>query len=205
MNIIIKTYSNLPAFLQPISKKIYKKSGLYINPKKRRRKFFLEMMPKNSICAEIGVQRAFFSVQILKIVRPKKLFLIDPWTFYDPKKNAQERLDEFYQIVKKRMKNKPNVEILKGKSIEILNSFPDNHFDWVYIDGDHSYEAVKADLEISYKKVKTNGLITGDDFMYIKPNEGLDIILAVTEFTKSYPIEPIILGKEQQFILKKLK
>ncbi|MFB5645401.1 MAG: class I SAM-dependent methyltransferase, partial [Nitrosopumilaceae archaeon] len=151
MNVIHKTYSKLPKSLKPFSKKIYKKSGLYINPKKRNRKFLLEMMPKDSICAEIGVQQGFFSAEILKIVQPKKLFLIDPWAYYNPKKTTQARHDEFYEMVKNRMQNKPNVEILRGKSVEMLTNFPDNHFDWVYIDGDHSYEGVKADLEISYK------------------------------------------------------
>lgn len=205
MKIILKIYQILPEFLKPVSKKIFKKLGIYINPKKRSREFLLEMMPKNSMCAEIGVQRAFFSSKILKTVKPKKLFLIDPWAIYAPKKMSEGRWDEFYEIVKERMKNEPNVEILRGKSIDILNSFPDNHLDWIYIDGDHFYEAVKADLEISYKKVKTNGLITGDDFEFVKPDEGLEVIQAVTEFIKSYPVEPIVLGKERQFILRKLR
>ena len=205
MKIILKIYQNLPDFLKPITKKSSKKLGIYINQKEKPREFLLEMMPKNSICAEIGVQRAFFSSRILKTVKPKKLFLIDPWAVYEPKIMSEDRWTEFYEIVKERMKNKPNVEILRGKSIEILNGFPDDHLDWVYIDGDHLYEAVKADLEISYKKVKTNGLITGDDFEYVNANEGLEVIKAVMEFIKSYPVEPIVLGKEGQFIIKKLR
>jgi len=204
MSILLKIYKGSPKFLQPIAKKLFKKLGININPKKRSREFLLEMMPKNSVCAEIGVQRALFSIEILKTVKPKKLFLIDPWMIYEPKKMSQDGWNEFYEIVNERMKNKLNVEIIRGKSIEILNSFQDNYFDWIYIDGDHSYNAVKADLEISYKKVKTNGFITGDDFLFVDSNEGLGIIQAVTEFIKSNPVEPIVLGKEEQFIIRKL-
>jgi len=98
MKIILKIYQILPEFLKPISKKILKKLGIYINPKKRSRQFLLEMMPKNSMCVEIGVQRAFFSSEILKIVKPKKLFLIDPWAVYAPKKMSEGRWDEFYEM-----------------------------------------------------------------------------------------------------------
>lgn len=38
--------------------------------------------------------------------------------------------------------------------------------DMVYIDGDHEYEGVKADLEAFYPIVKEGGLIFGDDKPY---------------------------------------
>ena len=47
------------------------------------RKFLLEMMPKNSVCAEIGVNQGQFSKEILEVVQPKKLHLIDPWAGED--------------------------------------------------------------------------------------------------------------------------
>ena len=56
-----------------------------------------------------------------------------------------------------------NVTICKGFSAEVLASFPDNYFDWVYIDGNHLYEFVKKDVELSFQKVKPGGVIAGDD------------------------------------------
>lgn len=41
----------------------------------------LERMPKGSVCAEIGVYKVEFSEHILKVVRPAKLHLIDPWYY----------------------------------------------------------------------------------------------------------------------------
>ena len=35
-----------------------------------------------------------------------------------------------------------------------INKFEDNSIDAIYIDGDHSYEGVKNDLELYYPKVK---------------------------------------------------
>jgi hypothetical protein len=45
------------------------------------RKRLLKMMPKRSICAEIGVWKGDFSQRILDITNPSELHLIDPLMF----------------------------------------------------------------------------------------------------------------------------
>lgn len=45
----------------------------------RARKFLLEMLPRQSIGAEIGVHLGGFSRQISDALDPKELHLIDPW------------------------------------------------------------------------------------------------------------------------------
>jgi hypothetical protein len=52
-----------------------------------RRYFLLALMPKSSVCAEIGVHTWRFSEKILSVVRPRELHLIDPW--------KHERSDQF--------------------------------------------------------------------------------------------------------------
>jgi hypothetical protein len=42
--------------------------------------------------------------------------------------------------------------------------FPDAYFDWIYIDGNHTYEGVKGDLTSFYPKIKAGGFITGDNY-----------------------------------------
>ena len=43
------------------------------------RRFLLDMLPKHSVGAEIGVHIGDFSQQIIEVVFPKELHLIDPW------------------------------------------------------------------------------------------------------------------------------
>ena len=45
-------------------------------------------MPKNAICAEIGVWRGDFTKYILKKTKPEKIHLIDPWLYQPNFKNA---------------------------------------------------------------------------------------------------------------------
>ena len=59
----------------------------------------------------------------------------------------------------------------------------DESLDFVYIDGDHSYEGAKSDIELYYSKVKQNGLIAGHDY------ENEDIIKAVKELLEDKGIE----------------
>lgn len=60
------------------------------------------------------------------------------------------------------------VEIVKGFSDnpEIYNKYKDKYFDCIFIDGDHSYEGVKKDLENWWGKCNT--LFCGHDYMFEK-------------------------------------
>ena len=56
------------------------------------------------------------------------------------------------------------VAIHRLPSADAARGFTDRFFDWVYIDGDHFYEAVKLDLESWERAVKPGGIIAGDDY-----------------------------------------
>ena len=62
----------------------------------------------------------------------------------------------------------PNVSIRRGFSAEVLETFEDDYFDWLYIDGNHLYEFVRQDVEVSFRKVRPGGVIAGDDFFWKK-------------------------------------
>lgn len=164
-----------------------------------QRKFLLNMMPKNGVCAEIGVERGLFSVQILKHTKPKKLYLIDSWKpeYWD---SNQQNGKKVYDTVLKTFGSIKSVDIIRSESAKASKQFPDSFFDWIYIDADHSYQSVKTDLELYFRTVKPNGFITGDDYGH--PKKHLEVTEAVNDFIKKYPVTPIII-KNYQYILKK--
>lgn len=57
-------------------------------------------------------------------------------------------------------------KLIRQASLGAVDSFADELFDFVCIDGDHHYEAVKADILAWLPKVKKGGWLIGDDFAW---------------------------------------
>lgn len=146
--------------------------------KTRSRDRLLQLFPQDSIGAEIGVWKGDFSARMLTHVRPRELNLIDPWAYLDEPtyKNAQygggaarsqADMDDIHRDVAGRFATEISrgiVHIQRLTSHEAAGLFPDAHFDWIYIDANHLYEYVLADLRMYYPKVKPDGFVAGDDY-----------------------------------------
>jgi predicted O-methyltransferase YrrM len=55
-------------------------------------------------------------------------------------------------------------EVLKMSTDEASLLFEDGHFDFVFIDADHSYQAVKSDIRHWASKVRSGGWLGGHDY-----------------------------------------
>ncbi len=128
------------------------------------------LVPPGSACAEIGVFEGTFSKQIVETIQPSVLYMIDVFTGQcdsgneDGNNVVHRNMDEVYRNLLAYSHDKPMLRLLKGKSTEILATFPDNSIDMIYIDGDHSYTGVKSDLESAFSKVRAGGWIMGHDY-----------------------------------------
>ncbi len=123
--------------------------------------------PPNAEIAEVGVHRGDFARHILKACDPKRLLLIDlDLSLVDPTVRAD-----------------PRVEARRGLSHEILASLPDESFDWIYIDADHSYAGCKRDAVAAAAKVRRGGYLVFNDFAHLDTGLGLyGVHRAVVEF-----------------------
>ncbi len=173
--------------------------------KNDRRDLLLKKLPKNAICAEVGVYKGKLSERILKITNPKKLVLIDAWSIKMMRDNSdvqnsftQNDFDLLYSNVLKKFSNNDNIEIIRQNSKDALETFPDEYFDWIYIDASHHYEDVLQDLEMA--KAKAIGIIAGDDYVNAVGKWGDDVIRAVNDFAKKYKLH--VESMNNQFIIK---
>jgi hypothetical protein len=137
--------------------------------------------------AELGVFVGDFS-RVLLTTQPRKLHLVDMFIGVqgsgdrDGNNMMYVDMNEALLHLKRIYANDERVVILQQSSQDFLMSCSDDLFDFVYIDADHSYDAVKADITIAFQKVKSGGYILGHD--YVSPRfDG--VVRAVNEFCAS--------------------
>lgn len=201
-----------------ILKSIFNKMRLVLNQDVKEqsgRQILLSKLPVNSIGAEIGVHLGDFSQVLVDTLSPKELILIDPWEHQTSEKyqeawyggaakDGQNEMDARYTSIFERFNKQidaGSVKVKRGYSENILKEYPDEYFDWVYIDGNHLYEYVKQDLLLSLDKVKVGGFITGDDYTKGGWWKG-GVKKAVDEFTENTAVELIEI-RDRQFIFRK--
>ncbi len=148
------------------------------------RENLVSFLPQGAVGAEIGVAKGDFSEVLLDRARPARLHLIDPWSHLEAgDHDARAYLDEVahspgcfsppaynelgdqqYRTACQRFAGHPEVVINRQFSYKAVRDFADRYFDFVYIDGNHTYEYVLQDLLDFAPKVKDDGLIMGHDF-----------------------------------------
>jgi len=184
-----------------------------LKQRSRKRSLFLASLTKpNQIGAEIGVQKGLFTHGILHHCKPKKLHLIDPWyllgshwSWANANQSTTKALRNIIYWFREQLSD-GSVALHIGFDEEILNQFEDYYFDWVYLDTSHEYEHTKRELIILDKKVKTGGVIVGDDWFTDPGHEFYGQYLAVTEFMKEYNYEFAALDDAaKQFAIRKIQ
>ena len=127
----------------------------------------LRLLPKQGKVAEIGTETGNFARRIVELSQPTELHLVDiNYSKFDPAELSS-----------------PAVIRHEGLSTDILATFPDGCFDWIYIDADHSYKGVRRDARAAARKVKPGGFLVFNDFGHIDPSMArYGVHRAVVEF-----------------------
>ena len=158
-------------------------------PSRREIAVFLKKFNFKILC-EVGVRDGENLCDILK-AEPTEMVAVDIWKedanfrSRNPLCFSQEDLDRQLNVIIGLQKTYPCIKIIRNLSTEAAKQFLDNYFDYVYIDADHSYEAVRDDIKAWYPKVKQFGVLGGHDYIrnYDKIFEGVN--QAVNEFIRA--------------------
>lgn len=134
------------------------------------REEMLPLLPQGGIVAELGTYRGDFARHIVRLNKPAALHLVD--------------ID--YSLFEEKGLQDPAVTRHVGYTHETIAAFPDGHFDWVYIDADHSYAGCLRDAQAAAAKVKPGGYLAFNDFAHIDPWLGrYGVQKAATEFART--------------------
>ncbi|SPP65633.1 class I SAM-dependent methyltransferase [Nitrospira lenta] len=58
----------------------------------------------------------------------------------------------------------PQVELIRSRAEDYLESAPSAEFDWIYIDTAHDYESTCRIMRLAMPALKKNGILSGDDY-----------------------------------------
>src|SRR5574343_181190 len=140
---------------------------------------------------EVGVQRGRNSYYMLETIPDLHLFIVDPYKDHNFGYRSWDRYHAKYQSqVIKRLKDRQVVEFIFDFSENAHKRIPDRSLDFVYIDGDHSYDFVMLDIILWIRKVKEGGIIAGHDYFTNSRRQSkiAKVTSAVDDYTRMHRI-----------------
>ena len=140
----------------------------------------VSFIPDGGIFVECGAWLGKSSSYLCDIANNRiKVYIVDHWKgSTEERENAHKLATEqdIYQIFLENMGNR-NFIPLKMDSINASKQFEDNSCDVIYIDMDHTYEAVKQDIIHWLPKVKHGGILAGHDYDWSGVKKAVDELL----------------------------
>lgn len=156
---------------------------IYINPRSGSGE--IKKDGGKPIFVEIGTWKGksavFMAEEIKNQGKEIDFYTIDLFEYSDGYHEFNPNRDNlsFYDEVLKNIDPvKDYINLIKGKSYEVAKRFEDGSISFLFIDGDHSYEGVKKDLNAWYPKIKSGGIIAGHDYT----ETSCGVKMAVDEF-----------------------
>lgn len=148
-------------------------------------KYFAELGFKTG--AEIGVYGGHYSRYLLNTIPDLKLYSIDSWMGkYWKHELAARRILAGY----------PGCTIIKGMSVDVAKTIPDNSLDFVYIDANHTPKCVSEDIIAWEPKVRQGGIVSGHDYQlpdvrsvvdnYVGQNS-IELFITLQHTNKEFP------------------
>jgi len=132
-----------------------------------------------STLVEIGVAYGYHAVDLLRRNQHLNYIGVDPYiSNYDPNDGfskdveklfnltGQSAMDTLYETVKTNLAQEftGRSTLMRSSSENIVQNFQDASIDMIFVDGDHRYQPVLRDLNLWFPKIRSGGVISGDDW-----------------------------------------
>lgn len=168
----------------------------------------LTCMAPGGIVCEVGTATGNYAERLIENLKPSKLHLIDPWSHQsdadyqlDSDNTTNAEGERRFTFVSERFAGpigSGQVILNRGLSTNVVDRFPDEYFDLVYIDANHTYAGCLGDLYSFDRKVKRTGFLCGHDYQTVPEarNAHNGVIQAVNQFVVERGYEFIALTFE---------
>ena len=158
-----------------------------------------KILPSKCSAVEVGVLYGDFSKQILEVLEPETLILIDPYSVSDSKYDealhslatAYSTESDYVNLLNRFDDNIKSEQVLVNReySYHAVKNIPNNSLDLVYLDGSHVYFDVKRDLVDWIPKLKLDGVMSGHDHI---EHQSFGVIQAVKEFCEEHGFKMLL-------------
>lgn len=123
--------------------------------------------------AEIGVAEGRFTAALLALCPDVELWAIDDYapgykTWMGTQWSQAQQDANRSAFAGVLAANPARVRLIEKPSLEAAEALQDASLDFVFIDADHSYDGVVADIAAWSPKVRDGGWVTGHDFDHLK-------------------------------------
>jgi SAM-dependent methyltransferase len=116
-------------------------------------------LPRQAVVAEVGTEYGNFAKTILEIAESREFHIFD---------HSFGRFNRAFfdsEILSGR------VILHEGDSSTEMSKLPEALFDWIYIDGDHSFEGVSRDIREAKRLIGPDGFLIFNDYTVYSPLE----------------------------------
>ena len=129
------------------------------------------LCPSRSVGVEIGVHRGKTSQTLLRCKNVNKLYSVDPYKYFDNGEwpdalnKHQGEMNKIYKKTRKRLKEFGDRSVLLRMTSFEAAFVVKEDLDFVFVDGNHTYDYVKNDIINWFPKIKGRGIMFGHDWV----------------------------------------
>lgn len=149
--------------------------------------------------AEIGVFDGWTAEVLLRTFPDLRLWMVDAWQPYGGESHMGKQDRAYFQRAFEETMFWTQFAAdrrftLREWSPQAADRFDEGSLDFAFIDANHMYEAVRADIKAWWPKVRPGGALCGHDYAVHRDSEGVwGVKRAVDEFAASIGQEPTVL------------